>query len=896
MRYRKRIASTCENSSLGLTVTTPLALVEELWDVWGSCERIITSSQRSMLVARLLADQETWVASAGAVSLLSAFVRDHASALDRSFLDAHATQFTIADEEIVSFVHRYEEALAQVKAIEPARALERLASYVRLPRVIVRTRQELPFFWTRFLNASAQEWHVGPAQLLSDEQPSGRLVAQAECDHAADGREDARSFQLLKPAGQTASAYLIHQAILEQGERSVLVTAPDPQALFEHLAPSLATGGYTVALQATKSFQETLFGQAFDAVATLMTADQVTSYDALLAAALTYVDSPYAQLPSAQAQRLARALRDDRTLAAFDMRNALAASSRTFEFFEELLVESDAEILFAYFEDMLPRLGLSSEIVACERAIIASLKTLYRDARTLEMRPAGFFELARASSAPFARVLANAQNDADDAASSRSSGPFLGSGEGAQVLFTTFDAAAAFPQQCCDAVIMTSLDADHYRGAQQRSTLSVFLDRFDLPSDQDATAAMEANFAAVMALARSSVIFEYAQQGINGDERYPAFFLEAFLNDRALAEAPIDEVTIGEDSFDLTARFAEPSPDAIATMPLVQRGHLSTDLRTRLLPRMRDAQGVEHIVISPSALELYRKCPYRWFVERKLRLEDGGEAFGNLEIGSFMHGVFQAFYEAWAAQGHARVTPDTLEAARALMEAVFDEQVAAQMDGELGKRLVAVSESERKELDRLRAQALESLGFQQHLFGGYRIEGHEVEIALEDAILYGGAFVKGRIDRIDIDDAGDFIIVDYKGSIAGHAAGYELGSEDESFSAPEKVQALIYAQAYARKHPDRTPKAAVYLSYRATRAKDVLAGSLSETLPECESFTTKSSVVEGNLSAYLDLMEADLAKTVERMSSGDIAPDPRTARACEHCPVLYCEKRADGSH
>ena len=117
--------------------------------------------------------------------------------------------------------------------------------------------------------------------------------------------------------------------------------------------------------------------------------------------------------------------------------------------------------------------------------------------------------------------------------------------------------------------------------------------------------------------------------------------------------------------------------------------------------------------------------------------------------------------------------------------------------------------------------------------------------------------------------------------------------EEESFESPEKIQALIYAQALRRKE-GLQPKAALYLSYSAKNEQALMRGSLAQTLIESETLS-RASCVKGNFASYLDLVEEDIARTIERMESGDVAPDPRTEDACTYCPVLYCEKRANGS-
>ena len=326
-----------------------------------------------------------------------------------------------------------------------------------------------------------------------------------------------------------------------------------------------------------------------------------------------------------------------------------------------------------------------------------------------------------------------------------------------------------------------------------------------------------------------------------------------------------------------------------------ERGVLNAEDRMHLLTYEQDKEGIERLVVSPSAIETYRSCPYKWFVERKLRLDDEGEAFGGREIGTFVHGVFQRFYEAWALQGYDRVTPETLSLAQELLASVFEEYADEQKSMQPGDRLIAVSELERQELEQLKSKLLANLSFQQNLFKDFHVRSHEYAIRAEDKVTYGGAIINGRIDRVDVDDKGSFIVIDYKGSIAKYAAGFDPDAldEEEFFESPEKIQALIYAQALRRKE-GLQPKAALYLSYSAKNEQALMRGSLAQTLIESETLS-RASCVKGNFASYLDLVEEDIARTIERMESGDVAPDPRTKDACTYCPVLYCEKRANGS-
>ena len=878
VRYRKCLASQAKDSALGVNVTTPNALVEELWEVWGSGERLVSDTQRRLIIKQLLADQDDWVDSAGTVDLLAPFVRDFIMYLDEDFIAVHQDEFSATDEQIIRFVRCYEDALAQTGLIEGAQALEQVASQVALANVTVRVQQTLPAFFRSFLDQTAESVQDESPQLEAAESQAG-----SDC-------------LLLKPAGSSVAPLMVFETILEGGQdQKVLVSAPDPEALFEQMKDALIEQGYRVSLEATRSFRSSFFGRAYDALSLVFDQGRPASRASLLAAAITYIRSPYAQLSSNQLAELERRLRADRTLTREDIVSLLAQSSRSFEFFEALLHETDADVLFGFFEELACRAFSDEAERRSELALLTRIKSLYRDARVCGIEPVAFLDQIDTLAVPYSISLAPAENDIHRGCQDADPCLFDAGQRDGWVLFTSFDSAARYPAGTVDTVIMTNLDDIHYGGTQRRSTLSDFLIRFDLPYRETVREEIQHRFAWNCALARRRVVVEYSQHNLMGDDCYPAFFLEEFLSSKQQEGEEVTSRSCGETEFDQAARLLPVASEHILLERPVQRGVLTSEERARLLTYQCDQEGRERVVLSPSALETYRKCPYRWFIERKLRLEDEGEEFGPIEIGSFVHQVFQTFYDMWADAGYTRVTPDTLDRALPFLGEVFDKLVAEQPELAVGDRLVAIDELERGQLEKLRAQLIDSLSMQADIFPTYHVEGHELVLSPEEQIVYGGAIVQGRIDRIDVDEQGNYVVIDYKGSLKGHEAAFKGFDDLESFTSPEKIQALIYAQALRRRNPALHPKGALYLSYRAKKRSELMRGALVETMPECGTFVTKSSTIEGNFESYLDLVEHDLEQTVARIERGEIAPDPKTKNACDYCPALYCEKRLDGS-
>lgn len=894
IRYRKRAAAASPGASLGMDVTTPEALVEELWDVWGSGERLVSASQRKMLIKMLLSEQDSWVASAGTVDLLAPFVSDFITYLDDDFCAEHQHEFSPTDEEIIRFVRRYEDALSQAGLIETAQALEQIAFQVTLANVTVRTQQALPVFFRSFLEQVAESVQDASPQLGSELGQGCKTKLSIDHD---------KRFFFLEPAGKTVSASVIFDELLKQpkGTKSI-ITSPDPLMLFDLMKHALLERDIMVSLEASISFGDTYFGRIYHAINVLYDPHEQLSRESILEAATLYLESPYAGISSVKAQMLFQEFKADRTLTCVEICAKLKEASRNFEYLEELLMESDAEILFGYFESQVQRMRLSDSEKECELAAIRHVQNIYREGCLFGMAPSDYIDLIEQLVIPYESSFAPCRMQADGCDSAVEQAceidPFSESNQFDEslVLLTSLDRAARYPAGCCDVTIMTSLDSDHYSGAQHHSTVTEFLERFGLPFEDETFALTEAHFIQGCNLARSQVFFEYPRHTANGDELYPAFFLESFLTSCEEQNIPIErENERGEDDFARSSRLLPLAESDICVEPLVVRGSLHDSTIDLLIPFENDSEGISRPVLSPSAIESYLKCPYCWFAERKLHLSEDEEAFGPREIGSFVHEVFQAFYHEWVQHGKVRVSGEDLEEASILLGEIFDRAYAEQLEKEPGKRLVAQNELEQMRIVELKGQMLQSLRFQHELFIPYQVFSHEIPIDRADHIVYAGAIIQGRIDRIDKDDKNNFIVIDYKGSLKDHEAGFDLEKNDDLFELPEKVQALIYAQAWKRKVPGMHPRGAVYLSYKAKKRKDLLSGSLAEIFSESSTHMTKKSVVKGDFERYLDLVEDRLSETVTRMVSGDISPNPCSAAACRFCPVLYCEKRVNGS-
>ena len=291
---------------------------------------------------------------------------------------AYESDLTPSDRDIVCFIKKYQEALVQVQLIEPVQALEQLASCVQLGNIIVRTQDKLPTYYRSFLAAVAKEVGASNKRRLKllHAGAMGLLLQQVK-------RFLRKSTYCSKPAGSSVRAFMVDQAIRAGGVGTrIVVTSPNPVVACDLLKHSLCAQGYTVMLDAQKTFRETLFGQAYCALAGIANDQAQLSYNELVEAALLYLNSPYAQIPPSQAERLASAFRSDRSITREDIHAALA-SSKNVGVFESLLEDTEGGIVLSYFEGLIHSLDLDEAQNVAERAAIARLKQLYFDAADL---------------------------------------------------------------------------------------------------------------------------------------------------------------------------------------------------------------------------------------------------------------------------------------------------------------------------------------------------------------------------------------------------------------------------------------------------------------------------------------------------------------------------------
>jgi RecB family exonuclease len=168
-----------------------------------------------------------------------------------------------------------------------------------------------------------------------------------------------------------------------------------------------------------------------------------------------------------------------------------------------------------------------------------------------------------------------------------------------------------------------------------------------------------------------------------------------------------------------------------------------------------------------SGLELYVQCPFKYYARYVLRLaeeiedEDG---LGPRDRGTFIHSVFQTFYEQWSAAGGGTITPATIGHARRLFE-----EVVQSMASRLSPADAALERT--RLLGSPVAPGVAELVFTAEAIARTAVVERRLEDRFEGAFELAGpdgphhASIRGIVDRIDLLADGSLRVIDYKSSL-----------------------------------------------------------------------------------------------------------------------------------
>ena len=269
---------------------------------------------------------------------------------------------------------------------------------------------------------------------------------------------------------------------------------------------------------------------------------------------------------------------------------------------------------------------------------------------------------------------------------------------------------------------------------------------------------------------------------------------------------------------------------------------------------------------SVSALETYLDCPFKFFAQHVLRLDeepDDEEVMDPRRQGRFVHEVFEAFFSDWQSAGRRAITPDNLDEARERFAAVVDRSLAGLPATEASlerTRLLGSPAASGLGEAVLRMEAERPIAVVDRLLE-HRLEG---EFTVTTADGARRVALRGTADRIDLLEDGTFRLIDYK-----------LGwPRDRARSLQLPIYGLCAEQRLAGRHGrDWTLGEVAYLVFKGPR----------RVVPLFPSPADRPRVMAD--------AQARLVATLDAVARGEFPPTPDDVYRCETCTFAsVCRK------
>lgn len=276
-------------------------------------------------------------------------------------------------------------------------------------------------------------------------------------------------------------------------------------------------------------------------------------------------------------------------------------------------------------------------------------------------------------------------------------------------------------------------------------------------------------------------------------------------------------------------------------------------------------------------LDDYLNCPYQYYVRHVLGIGPLEEVTGDispLDRGSKVHSILRNFYLSW----NKTVARENRDEAQALLRKLTDSAFNTEADTFRNRRdkerfLTVMAERFLDAEEAFWKQGMKPACLEQKI-EHYRLvlsHGEEVELS-------------AKIDRIDVDSNGDFVIVDYK------TGGYPLPKmnvDQDIFQLP--VYAIMAMQPFGTRHavPLRKPIGLAYydlVGKTGGGARDVVLFN-KEARNDHPMAKPKASPKSAEEFEVILIQSMDKArKAAEGILAGDFSAKPRDESKCRYCP------------
>lgn len=874
----------------GVRVMALAPWLQSAWELWGDGREPVSGAQRSILLRPVLRELCGLEPSGTYLDSFSSFV-----------VDALACGAEPKREDLQVALRAYEEQLNSCGLVELWGQLELVAHAVAGREVVFVEPDESKACVRALLNVL----EAGAAlRLVERELPcqmgegapgvvagaAGALDAGAPFASLRavlfSGAEDAarpEGFKAVELLGTHAEPQLVLDQVQEAlaagvPAQSVAVALPSAGSAYPAMLDCLARAGVPFSCSFSLPFERTAFGTAFLQLKSMIDADALDDWVNDVA----FACSRYSGLAASDAHAFAMLWRQAGGLSREERLDNLArgVKGRTAaKKWKEKLVgvrnvleaADDAARIRAMLENALSVKGTDDETLADDVAAAQAALGYLKQCFALGLEPCE--QDLRRLSVPLYRAYGE---------------------EGAGVLV-----CSARDLRCRDDVefvVFARLDKECYPMARRPSPFDAYLEECGI-SVCDSTA-QQNRLLLLDALERSArgfSCYRRATSSLGEDACQSALWDELMVpfrttNDakRAVGELPCALLQSGAGMRMSEADIFAGTACEPASEESVQRGAVS-DAVLELLPP--DVENGE--TLSPTAIEDYYRCPYRWFICRRVGAHSIDRCFDQAAKGNLAHAVLERFYLMLKERGHERVTQENLAECRQLVDEAFEYQRQHEVDRH---RLVLSSELEWRQSEEVRDQVRKLVERDASFLPGFAPKF--LELKLEDAegqvMSYAGVPVRGKVDRIDVDADGNAVVIDYK--LSGLSAGY--GFKD-GLELPTRIQTDIYAVMVERclraQGHDVRVVGSVYRSYAKNMLRGVYEegidwGGSEEVKPQYDALP--SPVHMQSYRDYLERVEDVVRQLLESMCKGDVEPRPLCDDACAYCLAEgFCAER-----
>ncbi len=301
-----------------------------------------------------------------------------------------------------------------------------------------------------------------------------------------------------------------------------------------------------------------------------------------------------------------------------------------------------------------------------------------------------------------------------------------------------------------------------------------------------------------------------------------------------------------------------------------------------------------HRVFSVTQLETYAKCPFRFFLERILKveiLEEPKEEVERTEFGKILHKILFRFYVESSKKNLrlSNCSDEIFNRAKNLLFQIARDEINASKIFESGlsfhdkEKILGINGREEDSIlyKFLETERSDTDGFVPIYFeASFGAEKFSEELTLisKDPVKLGNVLLRGKIDRIEINESEKlFNVVDYK--TGGNASG--LGKEIREGLSLQLPVYLYAANQFLGE--DYTGKEMIIYSLKYKK-DDFGKNKINEN--SARKKASRDELVEVNKSLF-DFVEEKVNEYVEKISQGKFplsAVENREEKVCKYCP------------